>query len=138
MNEKILIKPFLKWVGGKGQLIKEIEKFYPFSNKINKYAEPFVGGGAVLFDILNKFELKEIYISDINKELINCYQTVRDNACDLIKLLFVLESEYHPKNDIERKKYFYKKREKFFFFFFYFLFFIIFLFFLFFYKNIKN
>lgn len=56
------VKPFLKWAGGKGQLIKEIEKFYPFEDRnIFKYAEPFIGGGAVLFDILNKFELKEIY-----------------------------------------------------------------------------
>ena len=49
------VKPFLKWAGGKGQLLKEIEHYYPFkSGKITKYAEPFVGGGAVLFDILSK------------------------------------------------------------------------------------
>ena len=49
------VKPFLKWAGGKGQLLKEIEKYYPFDNGfITKYAEPFVGGGAVLFDILSK------------------------------------------------------------------------------------
>ena len=47
-------KPFVKWAGGKGQLLKEIERHYPFDKeKITKYAEPFVGGGAVLFDILN-------------------------------------------------------------------------------------
>jgi len=56
--KKGTVKPFLKWAGGKGQLIDEIEKFYPFDKKINKYAEPFIGGGAVLFDILNKFESK--------------------------------------------------------------------------------
>lgn len=50
-------KPFLKWAGGKGQLLCEIEKYYPFaSGKITKYAEPFVGGGAVLF-VLNKHNL---------------------------------------------------------------------------------
>ena len=47
------MKPFLKWAGGKKQLLKDIEQYYPFSNDITKYAEPFVGGGAVLFDILN-------------------------------------------------------------------------------------
>ena len=63
------IKPFLKWAGGKGQLISEIEKYYPFdTSNINKYAEPFIGGGAILFDILNKYNLQDIYISDINKE----------------------------------------------------------------------
>lgn len=65
------IKPFLKWAGGKGQLLKEIENYYPFDNEnIIKYAEPFVGGGAVLFDILSKYDLEEVYISDINAELL--------------------------------------------------------------------
>lgn len=54
------VKPFLKWAGGKGQLLKEIGKYYPFENgKITKYAEPFVGGGAVLFD---KEERKSYYM----------------------------------------------------------------------------
>lgn len=48
-------KPFLKWAGGKGQLLSEIQNHYPFDENINKYAEPFVGGGAVLFDILDKY-----------------------------------------------------------------------------------
>lgn len=48
------VRPFLKWAGGKSQLVKEIEKYYPFDEKTTKYAEPFVVGGAVLFDILNK------------------------------------------------------------------------------------
>ena len=66
------VKPFLKWAGGKGQLLSEIEKYYPFADgKITKYAEPFVGGGAVLFDILSKYDLDEVYISDINAELAN-------------------------------------------------------------------
>lgn len=87
-NDENSVKPFLKWAGGKGQLIKEIEKYYPFENvKINKYAEPFVGGGAVLFDILSKFDLDEIYISDINAELINTYIIVRDYIDKLIHLL---------------------------------------------------
>lgn len=52
------MKPFLKWVGGKGQLLDEIRKYYPFFDKtITKYAEPFVGGGAVLFDILKQYTL---------------------------------------------------------------------------------
>lgn len=72
------VKPFLKWVGGKGQLLKEIEKYYPFDDgTITKYAEPFVGGGAVLFDILTKYDLNEIYISDINAELINAYVVIK-------------------------------------------------------------
>ena len=62
-------KPFLKWAGGKSQILREIEKFYP--ERIEKYCEPFVGGGAVLFDILAKFQPKEVLINDINPELTN-------------------------------------------------------------------
>ena len=87
-NDEKSVKPFLKWAGGKGQLIKEIEKYYPFEKgKITKYAEPFVGGGAVLFDILSKYDIEEVYISDINAELINTYVIVREHIDELVKLL---------------------------------------------------
>ena len=109
-----LVKPFLKWAGGKGQLLKEIEVYYPFKNKnITKYAEPFVGGGAVLFDILNKYNLEEIYISDINKELINTYNIIRNNVNELIKLLTEYQNIYISLNKEERKKYYLDKRERF-------------------------
>lgn len=107
-------KPFVKWAGGKGQLIKEIEKHYPFDGEtITKYAEPFVGGGAVLFDILNKYDLKEIYISDINNELINAYIIVRDNINELIELLSKMQEEFIPLDNNNRKEYYYEKRELF-------------------------
>lgn len=77
----IIVRPFLKWVGGRSCVLSEIEKFYPFENKeITKYAEPFVGGGVILFDILNKYNLQKIYISDVNHELINTYIVIRDNV----------------------------------------------------------
>lgn len=110
----IKLKPFLKWAGGKGQLISEIEKYYPFSDtKITKYAEPFVGGGAVLFDILNRFNLEELYISDINLELINSYRMIKEEVEDLIKMLFTMQNEYVPLDDERRKVYYLSKREKF-------------------------
>ena len=62
--------------------------------KINKYAEPFVGGGAVLFDILSRYKMKDIYISDINEELITTYCVVRDDVDKLIKKLKKLQKEY--------------------------------------------
>ncbi len=112
-NEKS-VKPFLKWAGGKGQLLKEIERYYPFDNDvITKYAEPFVGGGAVLFDILSKYNLEEIYISDINAELINTYVIVRDNIEELIKLLKKYQLEYAPLDTEDRKSYYMAKRERF-------------------------
>ena len=113
MNEKKNVKPFLKWAGGKGQLIDKIEKFYPFDESINKYAEPFVGGGAILFDVLNKFDLKKIYISDINFDLLNCYRVIKNNAVELINELAKFEEEFLPKSKEERKIYYYEKRDKF-------------------------
>ena len=92
LNDKV--KPFLKWAGGKGQLLPEIQKFYPFDNKVNKYAEPFVGGGAVLFDVLEKFDLEEVYISDINEDLINTYRCVREYPCELIELLRKMQNNF--------------------------------------------
>ena len=108
------VKPFLKWAGGKGQLLKEIEKYYPFGDgKITRYAEPFVGGGAVLFDILGKYELEAVYISDINAELINAYTTVRDHVDELTEMLSKYQSEYVPLETEMRKKYYAQKREVF-------------------------
>ena len=113
MSTDKCVKPFLKWAGGKGQLIREIEKYYPFGSTITKYAEPFVGGGAVLFDILNKHKVNEIYISDTNAELINAYKIVRDNIEELIELLQTYQSEYIPLETEDRKEYYMSKRESF-------------------------
>lgn len=108
------VKPFLKWAGGKGQLLSEIEKYYPFENKkITKYAEPFVGGGAVLFDILSKYELEAVYISDINAELINTYCVIRDDIDELVDLLMVMQNEFESMNTDVRKAYYLAKRARF-------------------------
>lgn len=108
------VKPFLKWAGGKSQLLKEIEKYYPFKDgKITKYAEPFVGGGAVLFDILNKYDLNKIYISDINTELINTYRTIRDDIDVLIEILLRLQNDFISLDTAKRKLYYMDKREHF-------------------------
>ena len=111
-NKKV--KPFLKWAGGKGQLLSEIEKYYPFADgKITKYAEPFVGGGAVLFDILSKYDLEDVYISDINAELINTYRIIRDDIDELVALLSVMQNEFVTMDTEHRKNYYMAKRERF-------------------------
>lgn len=109
------MKPFVKWAGGKGQLIDEIKKQYPegLGDTIRKYAEPFVGGGAMLFDILNKYELDEIYISDTNAELINTYCVLRDDVDGLISLMLQYQKTYIPLGDDLRKEYYYEKRARF-------------------------
>lgn len=105
--------PFLKWAGGKSQLLPEIKKYYPFGENVTKYAEPFVGGGAVLFDILNRYDLDEVYINDINAELINTYKIIRDNVDAIIAILRSMQSEFLPLDTDGRKTYYLQKRKRF-------------------------
>ena len=113
LNKEKAARPFLKWAGGKGQLLKELARYYPFGNGITKYAEPFVGGGAVLFDILNHYSLKDVYISDINADLIHTYRMIRDNVDSLIDLLEQYQSVYIPMDNTARKEYYFHKRQRF-------------------------
>jgi DNA adenine methylase len=109
------VKPFLKWAGGKSQILNDIRQKYPtkLGKDIIKYAEPFVGGGAVLFDVLIHYPMQEVYISDINKELIATYAAIRDNVQELMRTLKSLESEYIPVGESLRKKIYYNNRERF-------------------------
>ncbi|MCK6381698.1 MAG: DNA adenine methylase [Leptospiraceae bacterium] len=89
MTDRIA-KPFLKWAGGKTQLINDIEKALP--NDITKdkftYIEPFVGRGAVLFWMLNNFpNLQKAVTNDINEDLINTYKTIASKPKELISIL---------------------------------------------------
>ncbi len=86
-NGEVSIKPFLKWVGGKGQLLSELARYVP--KKFNKYIEPFVGGGAFFF-YLNP---NKAVISDSNEELIATYKAVRDNVEEIIKILMMYKNE---------------------------------------------
>lgn len=109
-------KPFLKWAGGKTQLLKEIHSHLPnFEDKvIEKYFEPFVGGGALFFSLISEgYVIKESYISDINKELILTYKVIQKNPKDLIELLKNFSQDYIPKSEEDRKSYFYNIREEF-------------------------
>ena len=106
----MVAKPFIKWVGGKSQLLEEIREKYP--SKIEKYCEPFVGGGAVLFDILSRFQLKAVLINDINKELINTYSQIKNNCEGLISQLSEIQSIYKKHSLEENKEFFYEKRAR--------------------------
>lgn len=111
-------KPFVKWVGGKGQLIEQLEALLPadFAERENMtYIEPFVGGGAMLFYMLQTYpNIKEAVINDINPDLTTCYRTVRDNPSELIASLSALQSEYHALATEEaRKDFFLAQRNRF-------------------------
>jgi len=82
---------FLKWVGGKGQLIQILSRL--ITNKSLTYYEPFLGGGAVFFHFANHHRFQKAVLSDTNEELINCYQVVRDQLTDLLERLDVYRSE---------------------------------------------
>ena len=105
-----LAKPFIKWVGGKSQLLEEIREKYP--QKIEKYCEPFVGGGAVLFDVLSKFQPKQVLINDINKELINTYSQIKNNCKEMISQLSEIQSKYRNQSLEQNKEFFYEKRNR--------------------------
>ncbi len=97
MPKNILISPILKWVGGKRQLLEEI---MPLINvKCSTYVEPFIGGGAVFFEL----QPKKAIINDYNGELINVYATVKENPEELIEALKV-----HERNNTE--EYYYELR----------------------------
>ncbi len=114
-EKKGFAKPFVKWAGGKGQLLSELRKFYPsgLGTNIRKYCEPMVGAGAVLFDILNTYEMDEVMICDTNSELLNVYRNIKNNLNLLIECLFEYESEHLKKGDESRKEYFYQQRKNF-------------------------
>lgn len=104
-------KPFIKWVGGKSQLIEQLDAQLPadFGKWENvTYIEPFVGGGAMLFYMLQRYpNIQRAIINDINSDLTTCYQTVRDTPEQLIKALKTLEEEYLSlQTDEERKDFF--------------------------------
>lgn len=105
------IRPFLKWAGGKSQLLDEIRKKYP--QNINRYCEPFVGGGAVLFDVLANFRPREIMINDVNFELINTYKQIQNNVEELVERLSELQSAFWKADIEKRKEFFLEKRKRF-------------------------
>ncbi|MDR1904117.1 MAG: DNA adenine methylase [Treponema sp.] len=94
-----LIKPYLKWAGGKRQLLSEIKKYLPKNIQNYIYYEPFIGAGAVFFEL----QPKKAVINDFNTQLISTYIAIKENVEELIGLL----KKYKDKND---EKYFYEIR----------------------------
>ncbi len=114
-DKKNPAKPFIKWAGGKGQLLPTIRKMYPqkMGTEIRKYCEPMVGAGAVLFDVLNTYEMDEVIICDTNAELINTFTVVKDNLSKLIQLLSEYEKTHLKLECDSRKEFYYNQRDLF-------------------------
>ena len=107
-----MAKPFLKWAGGKRQLISTIEQVFPEDiDGCKTYIEPFIGGGALLFHLLERNQFESYHISDINPELVLCYRRIKDSVQDVIKSLNKLVSAY-PEDKDGRSEYFYSIRKE--------------------------
>ena len=111
-------KPFVKWVGGKSQLIEQLEALLPadFDRWENvTYIEPFVGGGAMLFYMLQTHpNIKSAIINDINEDLTTCYKVVKQSPDTLVESLKQIQKEYYSlQNENARKQFFLLMRDEF-------------------------
>ena len=108
-------KPFVKWAGGKGQLVGELEKMLPAvgEKKLTKYVEPMVGGGALLFTVLAKYNFEQVYISDINAGLVNAYRVIKNDVDSLVARLSEMQERFLPMDENGRKECYYAARETF-------------------------
>ena len=104
--KRVEAQPFLKWVGGKASTLRQLEEFFP--HEIDRYIEPFVGGGAVFFHLKHRFPRMRPFLRDSNKELINCYRVVRDRPVELMLLLDHHAEVFRNKGD----DYFYHIRKQ--------------------------
>lgn len=115
-NKNVIAKPFVKWAGGKGNLLQKLEMLLPtdFDDLQNvTYIEPFVGGGAMLFYMLNTHKnIRRVVINDINKDLVRSYQLIAKKPQVLIDRLKNIENNYYSVNFHARKDLYYAYRDQ--------------------------
>lgn len=116
MSDVNRAKPFLKWAGGKNQLLRQFEAYYPAELReggIERYIEPFIGGGAVFFEIMQKYNIRSSYISDINKSLILTYRVIQQKPETLLEFLAQYQKEYDSTAEDKRSHLFLSVRKHF-------------------------
>ena len=107
-------RPFLKWAGGKSQLLDQFASLYPpalQAGRISRYVEPFVGGGAVFLDVIQQYPIREAYLLDVNRDLILAYQVIQRDPEALIERLSVYHDHYYGLDSDARERYFYDMRD---------------------------
>lgn len=110
------VKPFLKWAGGKRQLLNRFRDYYPEQLKrggVKRYCEPFLGGGAVFFDIASRYRPEEVFLFDINEELILLYRVVQRRVEALVDGLAERERHFKSLHESARESYYYSVRSRF-------------------------
>jgi DNA adenine methylase len=110
------VRPFLKWAGGKTQLLPEFAARFPpelRAGDLRRYVEPFVGGGAVFFMVATSYPVQECLIWDANPDLVTAYAVVKRDPEGLIRKLRELESRYHTLGEEERRAFYYRIRDRF-------------------------
>lgn len=106
-------RPFLKWAGGKGQLLNKFKDLYPQQlkdKKIKTFYEPFLGSGAVFFNIAQNYDIESAYLYDINDELILTYKVIQKNVAKLIDFLYRYQKTYFKLDKVKRQEFFYDQR----------------------------
>ena len=112
----VLAKPFLKWAGGKRQLLQQFQHLYPpgLKNKnIKNYYEPFLGSGAVFFDVVQQFKIENSYLYDVNEELVLVWKVIQQDVHKLLEFLHRYEKSYLQLDTKQRSEYFYEQRTNF-------------------------
>lgn len=113
----MILKPFLPWTGGKTKLLNDIDSCIPFAKDDSfTYIEAFLGGGSVLFYMLNNFpHVKRVVVNDLSSDLFNCYEVIRDEVHTLIKQISTLTHIFNSfeLGSIERKNLFYAWKTRF-------------------------
>ncbi len=110
----IKAKPFLKWAGGKSQLLPRFRELYPAglgNGSIKHYREPFLGGAAVFFDIVQEYPVKSARLYDINGELVTAYRVIQRDVDRLIDILEKFSGEYKALDEKKRRACYYDMRE---------------------------
>ena len=116
LTDSIHVKPFLKWAGGKRQLLAHFKDIYPAELKagtITNYYEPFLGSAAVFFDIAQRYKIENAFLFDVNKELVLTYQVIQSNVSKLVDVLSKHEKKYLALDKQKRLIYYYDQREQF-------------------------
>lgn len=113
LQEQAAARPFLKWAGGKGQLIEKFQQFYPKQlqqQKLKTFYEPFLGSGAVFFNIAQQYNIDSAYLYDINEELILTYRVIQQDVSGLLDFLYRYQTNYLKLDKKKRTEFYYDQR----------------------------